>query len=414
MSTKKICFACNEDGFGPSAFAYYVVCAIIEASRTGIYKEKIEIWILNANAYTFNEALYSGFPEVHLVRLDSLIQLEKMNGEVHIEKTLEKLSGYVKYREEYNQATHQYLKDCDVAVDIGVPLFVYSAKVAGVPRITFNDHSWASTIRGICSKEARYYYNSPPTLKDRTLAYQLASEIESDELCTTEVFLFDRYITPPEFRLHWERLGFTPKILPGVLGHREHPIVAKKRLNDLFERLGEQPVALDSPLVLISPGGTSVWDDLLTKIIDCYIGRNTMAYLPILSCPNVSEEYKYRMRRSRNIRWFDFPVGSTQQVLLPAFDLVVTRAGGGTVNDCLASQIPFVCVEESQWQVHLIEHECKALHLIPNPPESSWPIFKESPVSCIDAFVKAPRIESKIFIPANAEKYLANAIISRL
>jgi predicted glycosyltransferase len=246
------------------------------------------------------------------------------------------------------------------------------------------------------------------------LADQLAAEIESDEACTGEVFLFDRYITPPEFRRHWEGLGFTPKILPGVLGQREEPDIARKRLNELLLQLGEQPVSADQPLILISPGGTPVWDRLLEKIIDTYITRGTGKYLPVLSRPNVIDEYKDKMRRSAHICWFDFPAGSTQQVLLPAFDVVVTRAGGGTVNDCLASQTPFVCVEEPQWQVRLIESECKALGLIPDLPETSWPIFQQDPVSCIDTFVTAPRPVPKISVPGGAEKYLANVILSRL
>ena len=220
MSTKKICFACNEDGFGPSAFAYYVVCAIIETWRASHDKDRLEIWILNASASAFNQALYARFPEVHLARVDSLIRLEKVHGEVSVKPTLERLSQYAQYRTAYNQAIQAYLQGCYRAIDIGVPLFARSAKQAGVPALTFFDHSWAATVRGICSEEVRYYYNPSPTLEDRVVAQQLAAEIESDEACSREVFLFDRYMTPPEFRRHWEGLGFTPQILPGVLGQR--------------------------------------------------------------------------------------------------------------------------------------------------------------------------------------------------
>ena len=153
-------------------------------------------------------------------------------------------------------------------------------------------------------------------------------------------------------------------------------------------------------------------DGLLVKIIESYITRERGTYLPVLSRPNVSDEYKDKMRRSAHIRWFDFPVGSTQQVLLPAFELVVTRAGGGIVNDCLASQTPFVCVEEPQWQVRLIERECKALGLIPDLPETSWPIFQQDPASCIDTFVTTPKSVPNLSVPAGAEKYLANVIVS--
>jgi hypothetical protein len=105
MSIKKICFACNEDGFGPSAFAYYVVRAVVEMWRASHDKDKLEIWILNASAYAFNKALYVDFPEVHLARVNSLIQLEKVHGEVHVEQTLKRLSQYAGYRTEYSHLT---------------------------------------------------------------------------------------------------------------------------------------------------------------------------------------------------------------------------------------------------------------------------------------------------------------------
>ena len=128
MSTKKICFACNEDGFGPSALAYYVVRAIIETWRASHDKDQLEIWILNASASAFNQALYAGFPEVHLACVDSLIRLEKMDGEVSVKQTLEKLSQYAQSRTGYSHAIQAYLEGCHLAVDIGVPLFARSAK----------------------------------------------------------------------------------------------------------------------------------------------------------------------------------------------------------------------------------------------------------------------------------------------
>jgi hypothetical protein len=414
MASKKICIACNEDGFGPSTFAYYVVRALAELWHNSGSTDVLEIWVLNATAYAFNKSIYANLPEVHLVPLDSHIRLEKEAGEVHVAHSLERFSHYAQYRAEYDQVVQPYLKACQVAVDIGVPLLVRSAQKKGIPTITFFDHSWAATIRGICSEEAHYFSNPTPTDADRRLAEQIATEIESDEARTTEVILFDRYITPPLFRRHWESLGLVPKILLGVLGHREDPQTSRAHLNALLTQLDQQPVLTDTPLVLISPGGTPVWSPLLPEIIDSYITRSEQDYLPILSRPTVDEAYKRKMRASMNIRWFDAVVGSTQQVLLPAFDLVVTRAGGGIINDCLASQVPFVCVEESQWQVQLNESVCKELGLIPDLPETSWKMFEENPVSCIDAFFKTQRVTPRNTIPGGAEYYVAEVIRSML
>ena len=57
------------------------------------------------------------------------------------------------------------------------------------------------------------------------------------------------------------------------------------------------------------------------------------------------------------------------QVLFSAFDGVLTRAGGGTVNDALAHGVPMFLVEEgNMWQVqsskklavgcHILELDC--------------------------------------------------------
>src|SRR5262249_36991331 len=51
--------------------------------------------------------------------------------------------------------------------------------------------------------------------------------------------------------------------------------------------------------------------------------------------------------------------GETHHVLFSAFDLVLTRAGGGTVNNAIACGVPLVLVEErGMWQVELIRQSC--------------------------------------------------------
>ncbi|MCZ6595995.1 MAG: glycosyltransferase [Bacteroidetes bacterium] len=399
MTTKHICVACNEDGFGPSAFVYYVVRAIVEKWReevkNGDYNFELKIWVLNEAAYEFNCGLYSDLPEVCPKTLDSLIKLKKCNGEVHVPDTLDYLKRYENARQSYNQKVQFYLENCNIAIDIGVPLFVRSAEFAGVNNvITLFDHSWARTLIGICSDEAEYDYNPNPTLQDRDEAERLAAEIASDEARATEVFLFQHYITPPEFRKHWEGLqekaGFKLDFLRGVLGNRHDPKDSLEILNQMFDELKQKPVLKGDKLVLISPGGTPVWDDLLPQMIDQYIARNSSNYILVFSNPKVKDEYKNKMKNSPSIRWYDFVPRSTQQIIMPAFKLVVTRAGGGTVNDCLASNTPFVCVEEHQWQVRLIERECKNHKppLIPEFEETQWENFKSKPMRRIDKFFK--------------------------
>ena len=328
--------------------------------------------------------------------------------------TLERLRNYIGERERYTREVEPYLDDCAMAVDIGVPLLAHAAAKKSIPSVTFFDHSWACTLRGVCSPMAEYNDVPLPTQDDRSRAEQLASEIERDESVASEVFVFDRYITPPEFREHWQRLGYQPKVLPGVLGTRQEPAVARQRFNRMLNELRQEAVADGRELVLISPGGTAVWNEILPRLIDEYTSTSERHYLPVLAHPALGAAYQNRVTYSRGMRWFPFVPGATLQAILPAFDLVVTRAGGGIVNDCLASRVPLVCVEEHQWQVQLIERECKALGLIPDFPETSLSKFRNDPVGCIDTFVDAWKTPPPLAPRTGVEKDLAVSLLSML
>lgn len=427
---KKICVACNEDGFGPSAFAYYLIRAIVDEWEENKYNFDLEIPVLNNSAFNFNESIYSSFRYiVRPVKLkrDSLIKLVKLNGEVAVKETLKKLMDYENVRNEYSGEVRDNLSDSDIAIDIGVPLFVRSAKELGVKhRITLFDHSWAKTLRLICEKgrEDMYKLNPKPTASDRSDAERIASQIEEDEKCATEVYLFDSYITPNEFLEHWRKFT-VPTVLKGVLGSKGDPKDAKNILNGLLKELGQQTVPDGKKLVLISPGGTPVWSNLLPDMINQFVSsKKTREYIPILSNPITADDkmaysLKSKMKKSDRIRWFEFVKGNTQQIIMPAFDLVVTRAGGGTVNDALAAERCFICVEEPQVQVVLIERECIKRGLIPFLPETRIDKFKENPVECIDSFFdffnnKSDGFHCKVDIKAGVERELARDILNRL
>ena len=68
---RRICIACNEDGFGPSAFGYYLVRGIVgrwrEGRKSGRYRFGLELTVLNNSAYGFNKSIYGGFPEIRTV-----------------------------------------------------------------------------------------------------------------------------------------------------------------------------------------------------------------------------------------------------------------------------------------------------------------------------------------------------------
>ncbi len=393
--------------------AFYLIHALLAQWRQLGRQQALQIVLLNKRAHKLNQALHARTTRVQLVPLDSFIRLERQEGEVCVAATLRTLRSYEARREEYCEAVREHLLECALSIDIGVPLLARAALQVGVPHVTVFDHSWARTLQGIVSQRVKN--GQAQTLRgvDRALARRIAAAIEQDEKCTDEVFLFDRYLTPPEFHRHWTRLGLVPRMIGGVFGTRCNVTSARDTLNRILHQRDQTPVSGEK-LVLITPGGTPVWAGMMERMVRDYIKRLDMEYLPVFAPYQPTAAQKRRLQDSANIRWFDFVPGGTLQEVLPTFAMVITKAGGGTVNDCLASRTPLVCVEERQWQVKLIERECKRLKFIPTLRETSLDVFREDPVRCIDLFVakyaggRCPRVSTGM------EGDVARAILERV
>lgn len=416
-SETRICVACNEDGFGPSAFAYYVIRNLIDSwTRTG--DAGLSVTVLNRSAVTFNRKIYEGRP-VQVEPLDSLVRLLKPNGEVHVPQTLDLLRPYAPTRASYANAVRQMLEGCAVAIDIGVPLFMHAAAQFGVPhRLTVFDHSWAATLRLITSDEWRDVYreNPKPGPAERSLAERIAAHIEEDEALATDVFLFENYITPGEFVSHWKSLGFAPRILRGVLGTRVSQDDARAKLDSTLAEYGKQrPAPQDRLLVLVSPGGTPVWDTQLPKLLEQVLDAPKHSYVLILSKDlgpflDGRADLKARIENSDRIRYYGPVSGVTQQAILPAFRRIVTRAGGGTVNDALAAGVEVVFVEEPQVQIKLIERECAWLGL--SGPPATLEEFRKDPKRCIDRLVEMSLPKPQVTPALSAEEMVVERVIS--
>jgi hypothetical protein len=94
---------------------------------------------------------------------------------------------------------------------------------------------------------------------------------------------------------------------------------------------------------------------MMERMVRDYIKRLDMEYLPVFAPYQPTAAQKRRLQDSVNIRWFDFVPGGTLQEVLPTFAIVITKAGGGTVNDCLASQVKHL---EKSW----VKYEWRNFH----------------------------------------------------
>lgn len=425
-STHLIVVGANEDGFGPSALVFYVVRELIRAARAA--GQPLAIRLLNSGAADFNRALYaadapSGSVEVHSPRPDSLIRLEKRHGEIDVRATLALCRGYRQAREDYFEAVRPLLAGARMVIDFGVPALVRAAEQLGIAhRVTLMDHSWAATLRLCCAREWERVYQllPPPGDEERRAAGEIGDWIEEDEARAGEVWLLPDFLAPAEFRAHWQRLPPTVHVLPGVLGGGVDPVAARRRLEKMLAGSGQAALGADGRrLVMISPGGTPVWTDLLPEMVS-RLARAPRDWLPVFSAPRaatpeLTSQLKHQMRRSGRVWWFDFLEGATQQAIMPAFDLVVTRAGGGTVNDAVATRTPFVCVQEPFVQVELIRRECLRRGLAPDMPEMAIARFRQDPIGALDRFAESPRVDlAAKGIAAGAERVMVAHLLATL
>ncbi len=284
------------------------------------------------------------------------------------------------------------LDGADLIIDFGVPQLVRAAY--GKRIVTVFDHAWSMSLARMLSSESSQVLNS--------LAIQDSLEdIRDDEALTHQSILFPEPICPFDYHGYWRRLlGQLPEVIPGVLGGPLRTLAyvrdsvyetirlafvdgkgsqQLKEEYDLAKRYAKQILGIetDEPVLFISGGGTSVWDEILSNMLDDYEAKapnyNVVIFNPTeagkrgitLKPETISfQDSQSTIRRAKwnrcnKITFIETLEHETHHVLFAAFDLVLTRAGGGTVNNAIAFRVPLVLVEEpGMWQVEQIRHSC--------------------------------------------------------
>jgi hypothetical protein len=335
MADRHILVVPGGDGFGPSSLVSHVVRDLVgHGCRVTIWNDR------RAGDGLYNRALFADEPRVEVVPVADRIVLGKVDGGPSIPATLANLGDYRAWSEAY--PGFAMAPEFDLVLDFGVPAAARWAGRQGLPSISFFDHGWSRTLSLMAEM-------LPATPGERDRWQSVVAEIEADERAVREMILFPPYITPEVFRRHWrDVLATEPGELPGVLGG--HPAWDRDRARR-FLGLTEP-----GPVVLVQAGDTPAWDPVIPALVAglgaSRLEANVVLHVPerLITAPLTAalEAAGPRLRRLR------IPPG-TMQLLLPAVDVIVSRAGGGTVNDALACHVPLVCVEEpGQEQVALI------------------------------------------------------------
>ena len=340
----KIALVPNDDGYGPSALGFYVAKALL--------KQGVSLVIMNESALTLNASFYKDEINNGKVSLQPTfggIRLRKTAEGVDIPASLRDIRGYPS-----RSAKYVVPEDVDAVVDIGTPSAARAARLAGKPSITIFDHSWGKTYEMLLEEFTAGVLgpttSALPIIKRDYEVAKAINELKEDESKAQAVFLFPEFIAPRPYRDHWKSLRVRIEPIGGVFGR---PTVSRKKARS---RMGI-PEGAPAKTVYILGGGTPVWDAKLPEII-LQLKEKTLPYNVVVFDRNAKpNEY---VRVGDNVFKGGVIDGATVQGLLPGIDLVITRAGGGIVNDAIACRVPLVCVEEpNHLQVELIRQNCE-------------------------------------------------------
>ncbi|MCB0034753.1 MAG: hypothetical protein KDE51_12060 [Anaerolineales bacterium] len=404
----KIAIAPNDDGFGTSA---WVVGLAHELARQDTVAQVVVI--VTERPWTrFHHDKYLGQPKIRPVVLpadcNNIVVSKNRDGTINVPQTVEQcMLRYPHSRQVYGAAVQAAVdfSQLDLVIDLGVPQLVRVAREQQRPTVTLFDHAWSLTL----AKIAGYQYFTPEV-------GVCLDEMRLDESLTEQVVLFEEPVCPPIYHDYWAELvepaaGLLRGGLGGPLdtlalvGHSQ--TAALRRVLAQTGQLPAEAYGLartaarrllgimdERPLLFISGGGTAVWDELLTALMDSYSQRSpryqVVVYNPAeaqrrgveMAVHEVDGCMVMRGQWGERVTFFAGVAGQTHLPLFPAFDGVLTRAGGGTVNNALVCRVPLLLLEEAgMWQVEQIRQSCVRLGVAEGIALAA---FKADPRGCLE------------------------------
>lgn len=371
-----IAIAPNEDGLGTSAWTVRLVKELLRQAAGKI--ARIQVLVASESLARFHADKYPATP-VEVVRLEGVshpVRLVKASGGVNVSATIEAaVLTYSASRRAYQEAlaARGVLEGADLVIDLGVPQVVRAVweenrrrAAAGrrpIAGVTLCDHAWSRSLREMAAGQG--------LLTER--AAGALARMQGDEALTPEALLFPEPLTPAEYEVHWRNeLGVPVRRIPGVLGGPlwaeewagAEPRAAVRSLLEIEDEL---------PVLHVSGGGTSVWDDVLAGLLDEYVRIPPRYHVAVFSPPEAGRRgVVMRVREGRScalesgrhpacsrLIFLGRAPGETHHVLFAGFDMALTRAGGGALNDAIAFRVPLALVEEpGHWQVERIREVC--------------------------------------------------------
>ncbi len=369
----------HEDGLGAAAWTVRIVRELLRHGQGRFSRICVLVSSQAMEAY-FRDKW--GGRTVQVLRLPEVrhsLRFIKKRGGVDVALTMENMvREYAASQQEYRHALEKLgiLADAALVVDLGVPQLMRVVHEENRRRevsdnrairaLTVHDHSWSLSLKAMAAAEG--LLTGPRAAVLRLL--------QDDEARTSRAILFPDPITPEVFSFHWrDVLGVPILRLPGVLGG---PRWTERWAGDVSRSAVCSLLGIedDLPVLFISGGGTPVWDDMATELLDDYIVCPPRYHVVVYNPPEVRRRgirLTGQPTAAGMLEWARHPAcpqlvflgrvaGETHHPLFAAFDLVLTRAGGGTVNDAIAFRVPLMLIEEpAHWQVEQIRAACQTM-----------------------------------------------------
>lgn len=392
MQSKTVYVSVGDDGGGPFALARGIVSGLLEQAKAHSIKLNIIIegWSGEKEKGRHESLLDYLQPQQYdkgaeFVERNKLIWIERdkkkqwVNPEDTKNEVLLKFPEHIKtYLNE--RSNFQKLSNADLVIGVVDPCIIAAAKSQGKKSICVTDHTWDVTMRLILEQVSLL------DAETQSIIHQIGA-LYAQADC---LYMWPEPVTPDcPFFEGAKELGVDLRRLPGVL---EAP---KKSRAAVQESLNIQPKNRNLPTVCLSSGALGALGEIFKKVCESYKEVPPEEYNVVIDAevdnirlyPVFQPGYGMLQLRSR-------PLPLVDQCM--AYDLLITRAGGGAVNAAIASACPWVSVTEPLHpQVNAIAQCARRLGLARCIP---YEVFEQNPRSVIERELLDNKVQNKKII----------------
>lgn len=394
MQSKTVYVSVGDDGGGPFALARGIVSGLLEQAKV----HSIELNIIiegwpdekeKGRHESLLDYLQSQYDkEAEFVERNKLIWIERgkkkqwVNPEDTKNEVLLKFPEHIKtYLNE--RSNFQKLSNADLVIGVVDPCIIAAAKSQGKKSICVTDHTWDVTMRLILEQASLL------DAETQSIIHQIGA-LYAQADC---LYMWPEPITPDcPFFEGAKELGVDLRRLPGVLE------ASKKSRADVQERLRIQPKNRNLPTVCLSSGALGALVGIFRRVRESYEKARPNKYNVIIDAVIDNIRYPVFQPGYGMLELESRPLPLVDQCM--AYDLLITRAGGGAVNAAIASACPWVSVTEPLHpQVNAIAQCARRLGLARCIP---YEVFEQNPRSVIerellDNKVQNNKIISKLY-----------------